>query len=246
MRVAKYIAASGICSRRDAEKLIAAGVVTLNGQRLDSPATNIADGDIVSVDGQEIALQQQIRLWLYHKQAGLVTTHKDEQGRRTVFETIEGLPRVISVGRLDLNSEGLLLLTNSGELASYLERPSNKFERIYKVRAFGDGRMMLANCAKDGGLKCKIDRINYTLKRVHSIDSKKSKNQWYEVILQEGKNREIRRVFEYFGLQVSRLIRTQYAGYKLGNLAPGRLQEVAITKNILTAINRKNEKDSDK
>lgn len=246
MRIAKYIAAAGICSRRQAERYIDAGRVTVNDVVIDGPAMNIAKDDVVCVDGKKINLQTTVRLWLYHKPAGLVTSHKDELGRQNVFETLHGLPRVISVGRLDLNSEGLLLLTNSGALARELELPSNKFDRIYKVRAFGDSRAILKNTDNDQSLSCNIDGMRYKFTNItlnnnktgyNKIASKAKSNNWYEVTLQEGKNREIRKVFEYYGLQVNRLIRTSYAGFVLGKIEVGKWQEVQIPQNLLDNAN---------
>lgn len=244
MRIAKYIAVAGICSRREAERYIDAKRVVINGEVIETPAINVAEQDVVSVDGVKIALQAEIRLWLYHKPTGLVTSHKDELGRQNVFETLQGLPRVVSAGRLDLNSEGLLLLTNSGALARELELPSNKFDRIYKVRAYGDDKALLNAADKDKSLSCEIDGIKYKFKKIISTNHgsrgamRGKSNSWYEVILQEGKNREIRRVFEHFGLQVNRLIRTGYAGFSLGNIEAGKWQEVKVPGHLLDSLSK--------
>lgn len=215
-RLAKVISNAGICSRRDAEELITQGLVKVDGIVINSPAINISENNKVEVQGKLLDRNQEIRLWLYYKPVGLITTHKDPQHRKTVFETIEGLPRVISIGRLDLNSEGLLLLTNNGDLARKFELPSNKIKRIYRVRAHGNPYSLLRSNCRD----LKINNINYCLESIKLIQ-RNTTNSWFEVVLTEGKNREIRKIFEYFNLQVSRLIRIQYGDFILGNLKPG-------------------------
>lgn len=227
MRIAKFIATCGVCSRRDAEKLIAENRVKLNGNLVQTPATITMSSDVVMVDDKIIEPCEEVRLWVYYKPAGLVTTHKDEHGRPTVFENIKGLPRVISVGRLDLNSEGLLLLTNSGEMARKLELPINKFDRVYKVRAFGNPQKLI-----NYGNKFNIDSIKYHFKSIKLLTDPILPNNWFEIVLQEGKNREIRRVFEHFNLQVNRLIRIKYANYELGDLRSGEVQEIKIVNSL--------------
>lgn len=228
MRIAKFIANSGICSRRDAEKKILNGEVSVNGEVVSSPALNVQTDDEIKILGQSIS-EQKPRLWIYHKPVGLVTSHKDEKSRETVFSSLKDkLPRVISVGRLDLQSEGLLLLTNNGELARKFELPGNAFDRVYKVKAIGDSRILL-----NSGLKFEVDAVKYKFKSIKKLpsknrDSSKSDSAWYIVILQEGKNREIRRVFSHYGLKIKRLIRIEYAGYELGSLKPGQFKEVNI------------------
>lgn len=223
MRIAKFIASAGICSRREAESFISMGRVKLNGNVINSPAINVNQGDIVEFDGKPIQAADITRIWIYYKPVGLVTSHRDEKNRRTVFDQLKdtGLPRVISIGRLDLNSEGLLLLTNDGDFARKLELPINKFDRIYKVRAFGDPTALLKH-----GNYFNIEGLAYHFKSIKKLGSNDHKNNWFEIVLQEGKNREIRRVFEHFNLQVSRLIRTHYGKYSLGNLKPGEWTEV--------------------
>ena len=221
-RIAKVMARAGLCSRRDAERWIEAGRVAVNGEVLTSPAYLVADDDEIKVDGKVLHAAERTRLWLYHKPVGLVTTHKDEQGRQTVFERLpSGLPRVVSVGRLDLNSEGLLLLTNDGGLSRYLELPSTGWSRKYRVRVMGDVDEAKLVALKDG---VTVEGIKY-----QSIDAqleKRGVNSWISVVLHEGKNREIRRVMAHLGLQVNRLIRTDYGPFSLGNLDKGGVAEV--------------------
>jgi len=222
-RIAKYLARAGISSRRDAEKLIAEGKVKRNGKSVETPATFILPGDRVSVEGKTVQPAERTRLFRHHKPDGVVTTHKDPQGRPTVFERLPAaLPRVVSIGRLDLTSEGLLLLTNDGELARRLELPSNGWLRRYRVRVFGavDDKM-LAQLAR--GIT--IEGMAYGPIEA-GIDSRKGGNAWLTVSLKEGKNREIRRVLQHLGLHVSRLIRTAYGPFQLGTLPKGAVEEV--------------------
>lgn len=222
-RLAKLISNAGVCSRRDAEKLIFDGQVKVDGIVITSPATNVDSKSQIEVLGSLIVHSPKPRLWLYYKPVGLITTHKDPLSRKTVFEQLTGLPRVISVGRLDLNSEGLLLLTNNGDLAREFELPSNKLKRIYHVRAYGNPNVLLNSDYKN----LEIGGIFYN---PHSIKllRNNSTNSWFEVILFEGKNREIRRIFEHFNLQVNKLIRIQYGDFKLGNLKPNEYREIFI------------------
>lgn len=222
-RLAKRMAAAGLCSRREAEVWIAEGRVKVNGKKITTPAFNVSESDAVVVDGKLLQEKEETRLWLYHKPAGLVTTHKDPEGRATVFETLpKNLPRVISVGRLDLNSEGLLLLTNDGALARKLELPATGWIRRYRVRAYGSiSSSMLAQMKKG----VSIDGINYgSIEAV--LDSQKGNNSWFTVSLREGKNREIRKIFEHFGCTVNRLLRLSYGPFQLGSLAKGEIKEV--------------------
>ncbi len=217
------LARAGVCSRRDAEKLIAEGRVKLNGKTLETPAVKVSAGDSLSVDGRPIGARPVTRLWRYHKPAGLVTTHRDPAGRPTVFEHLpQGLPRVISVGRLDLTSEGLLLLTNDGELARKLELPSNAWLRRYRARAFGSITQAELDALQEG---LSIEGVNY-----RGIEAKLERSQganaWIALTLSEGKNREVRRVLEALGLKVNRLIRTSYGPFPLGALEPGEVEEV--------------------
>ncbi|MES2215197.1 MAG: pseudouridine synthase [Pseudomonadota bacterium] len=223
-RLAKAISDSGYCSRRDAEKIILQNRVMVNDTLVQTPAFNVSDDDFVTVDGSAISKPEATRLWIYHKPVGLVTTHSDPQNRPTVFQSLpSGMPRVISVGRLDLNSEGLLLLTNSGEFARKLEMPSNKYKRIYKVRAFGEFEMKKLESITKG---IRIDGENYNPVSIKLI--KHSRNSWFEMVLCEGKNREIRKIFTHFGLTVNRLIRTSYGPWNLGELPVGEVKEVKV------------------
>ena len=222
-RIAKYLARAGIASRRDAEKLIADGKVKLNGKVVEAPATFVAPGDRISVDGKPVAAPERTRLFRYHKPDGLVTTHRDPQGRPTVFEKLPtGLPRVVSIGRLDLTSEGLLLLTNDGALARRLELPTNGWLRRYRVRVHGavDERQ-LAYLSR--GIT--IEGVAYGPIEA-GLDSRQGANAWLTVSLKEGKNREIRRVMAHLGLQVTRLIRMAYGPFQLGALPRGGVEEV--------------------
>lgn len=222
-RIAKRMARAGLCSRREAEAWIAAGRVKVNGKKIISPALNVGDQDAVMVDGKLLQVKEPTRLWLYHKPTGLVTTHKDPEGRPTVFDALpEALPRVISVGRLDVNSEGLLLLTNDGELARKLELPSTGWLRRYRVRVFGHiTPAMLAEMKK--GLT--INGVAYGSVEA-TLDSQKRDNSWLTVSLREGKNREIRKIFEHYGCKVSRLLRLSYGPFQLGSLPRGEVKEV--------------------
>lgn len=223
-RIAKWLARSGVASRRDAERMIGEGRIRLNGQPVTHPATFVSDNDIVQVDGEPVAPPQRTRLWRYHKPDGLVTTHRDPEGRRTVFSAMpEDMPRVISVGRLDLNSEGLLLLTNDGALARRLELPSNGWLRRYRVRVFGVVDEARLAALAHGSV---FDGVRYgPITAV--LDSRKGDNAWLTVSLREGKNREIRKVMSGLNLHVSRLIRTSYGPFQLGVLPRGALEEVS-------------------
>ncbi len=223
-RIAKWLARAGIASRRDAERLIADGKVSLNGQKVTHPATFVASGDIVQVAGQVVDAPDRARLWRYHKPDGLMTTHKDPEGRPTVFDKMPaGMPRVVSVGRLDLNSEGLLLLTNDGALARQLELPANGWIRRYRVRVHGAIEpRALADLAR--GLT--IDGVRYAGIEA-GLDSRKGTNAWLTVSLKEGRNREIRRVMQHLQLSVTRLIRVAYGPFQLGNMERGEVSEVA-------------------
>lgn len=222
-RLAKFMARSGVCSRRQAEEFIRQQRVTVNGEVVDTPAFNVSGNEKILLDGEKLPEKQENRLWLYHKPVGLVTTHKDEKGRPTVFDNLPvGLPRVISVGRLDLNSEGLLLLTNSGELSRTLELPSNGWSRRYKVRVHGIVDDKKLQNLQNGIV---IDGVSYgSIKAV--VESKQGTNSWLTVTLAEGKNREIRKVMKAIGLEVARLIRLSYGPFQLGSLKPGEVREV--------------------
>ncbi len=222
-RIAKWLARAGVASRRDAERLITEGKITLNGAAVSHPATFVAAGDIVQVAGVVVDAPARARLWRYHKPDGVMTTHRDPEGRPTVFQKMPAtMPRVVSVGRLDLNSEGLLLLTNDGALARQLELPGNGWIRRYRVRVHGDIEpQRLADLAR--GLV--IDGTRYAGIEA-GLDSRKGTNAWLTVSLREGRNREIRRVMGHLDLSVTRLIRIAYGPFQLGNLARGEVAEV--------------------
>ena len=222
-RLAKFMARSGVCSRRDAEELIKQKRVTVNGEIVDTPAFNVEGNEKILLDGEKLPEREQTRLWLYHKPAGLLTTHKDTEARATVFDHLPaGLPRVISVGRLDLNSEGLLLLTNNGELSRKLELPENGWSRRYKVRVHGFvNKKKLEDLAK--GIV--VDGINYGPVKAE-LESQNGTNSWLIVTLNEGKNREIRKLMKSIGLEVARLIRLSYGPFQLGSLKKGEVREV--------------------
>jgi len=227
-RIAKVMARAGLCSRRDAETWITAGRVSVNGQVLTSAARNVTDADTVLVDGTPLPTADRTRMWRYHKPAGLVTSHRDEKNRPTVFATLPpDLPRVVSVGRLDLNSEGLLLLTNDGGLAREMELPSRGWLRRYRVRVHGRVETSALERLRNG---MTVDGVRYgpieaTVDAPAPGGASKA-NTWLMVTLTEGKNREIRRVLERLNLTVNRLIRVAYGPFQLGPLAPGTLEEV--------------------
>ena len=234
-RIAKWLARAGVASRRDAEKLIAEGRVKLNNATVTHPATFVSPDDLVVVSGKLVDAPARARLWRYHKPVGLVTTHRDPEERPTVFAALPpALPRVVSVGRLDLNSEGLLLLTNDGALARRLELPGNGWLRRYRVRAFGHvAPEALARLAQS----VEIDGVRYGPIEA-GLDSRKGDNCWISVSLREGRNREVRRVMQHLGLQVSRLIRVAYGPFQLGNLAVGTVDEVSgkVLREQLPAV----------
>ena len=222
-RIAKYLARAGIASRRDAEAMIVAGQVRMNNQAVSHPATFVRPGDLVTVNGQAVSVPERTRLWRYHKPDGLVTTHKDPEGRATVFEQLPpGLPRVISIGRLDLTSEGLLLLTNDGALSRHLELPATGWLRRYRVRVHGGVNPASLRRLADGMV---VDGVKFGPIEA-AIDSVQRANTWLSVSLREGRNREIRRVMEALSLPVTRLIRIAYGPFQLGNLGRGDAEEV--------------------
>jgi 23S rRNA pseudouridine2605 synthase len=222
-RIAKVIARAGIASRRDAEVLIAEGRVTLNGKVLESPAVNVTAADTITVDGEPLPAKERTRLWLFHKPRGLVTTAKDPEGRPTVFENLpEDLPRVVAIGRLDINTEGLLLLTNDGGLARVIAHPDTGWLRRYKVRAHGEVNQADLDRLRDG---ISIDGIDYGPIEAR-LDRVQGDNAWITMGLREGKNREIKRILEHMGLQVNRLIRMSFGPFQLGDLEVGLVEEV--------------------
>lgn len=228
-RIARRIARAGLCSRREAERWIAAGRVAVNGAVLESPAVTVDAADRVAVDGALVPPPKRARLWRYHKPRGLVTSHADERGRPTVFERLPaGLPRLVSVGRLDLASEGLLLLTNDGALARHLELPATGLARRYRVRADG----ALDDAARARLVRgIRLDGITYGPVSA-TLEPGSGRNRWHTVSLREGRNREIRKLFAAFGLEIGRLIRIAYGPFQLGNLPPG--EAAPVPPKVLT------------
>lgn len=239
-RIAKVLARAGLASRREVERLIGLGKIAVNGRILETPAVLVSSADVITVDGQQIGKADATRLWRYHKPVGLITTHSDPQGRPTLFEKLpQDLPRVISVGRLDLNSEGLLLLTNDGELARALEKPSSGWVRRYRVRALGNTSQARLDSLKAGTT---VDGVIYGPMEA-SLDKVAEKadgraNVWLTVAITEGKNREVRKVLESIGLKVNRLIRLAYGPFLLGNLESGEVEEVGprVIRELLADV----------
>lgn len=222
-RLAKRIASAGLCSRRDAEKWIEAGRVEINGRKHTSPAHNVTAEDDITVDGKPLPKKAAPRLWRYYKPRGLIVSHRDEQGRQSVFDALPpDLPRVVSVGRLDLDSEGLILLTTSGALARHLELPSTGWSRKYRVRVHG---RVDTNQLADLAEGITIEGVRYQGIKA-SLDRQGTSNAWLTMVLKEGKNREIRRVMEHLGYRVSRLIRTSYGPFSLNTLEEGEVEEI--------------------
>ncbi|MBR1944413.1 MAG: rRNA pseudouridine synthase [Alphaproteobacteria bacterium] len=226
-RLNKAMSMLGICSRRDADKYISNKSVYVNNILITNLGAKVSNGDVITVNGikYEFTDKFKTRVWMYNKPSGLVTTHKDEKNRATIFDSISDTicQRVISVGRLDLNSEGLLLLTNDGEFSRYAESPSTGWERHYKVRFFGNINNDIVSQISNG---ITIDGIKYSPIKIINVSNNKGMNKWCTCILNEGKNREIRKIFNCFGLQVNKLIRIKYGPYELGNLKTGEVVEV--------------------
>jgi 23S rRNA pseudouridine2605 synthase len=222
-RIAKVMARAGLASRREAEAWIAAGRVSVNGAKITSPALNVSPSDKIVVDGRPLPDAERTRLFLYHKPRGLVTTSADPQGRPTIFGALpKQLPRLVSVGRLDLSTEGLLLLTNDGGLARALELPSTGWLRRYRVRAHGKVTQLQLDALRDG---VTIDGINYgPIEAV--LDREQTSNVWITFGIREGKNREVRNVLRHLGLQVARLIRVSFGPFQLGEIVEGEVSEV--------------------
>jgi 23S rRNA pseudouridine2605 synthase len=235
-RIAKVLARAGLCSRRDAERWITAGRISVNGETLTSAARNVEASDVIIVDGKPLPQKEKSRLWRYHKPPGLVTTHKDEKGRTTVFDALKSeLPRVVSIGRLDLNSEGLLLLTNDGSLARELEHPSRGWVRRYRVRVHGKPDPAVLESLKSG---ITIDGVRYGPIIASLERAQGAANAWLVMSLTEGKNREVRKVLAHLNLAVTRLIRVSYGPYQLGSLERGEVEEIS-GKVIAEQLGRK-------
>jgi 23S rRNA pseudouridine2605 synthase len=223
MRIAKALARAGLCSRRDAERWIEDGRVRVNGKTITSPALDVSPSDRIEVDGKPLPDAEPIRLWRYHKPRGLVTTHRDPEGRPTVFDKLPPeMPRVVSIGRLDLNTEGLLLLTNDGALARHLELPATGWLRRYRVRAHGSIDQAALDKLKNG---ITIDGVRYGPVEA-TVDRPQGANVWLTIALREGKNREVRKILNTLGLDVNRLIRVSYGPFQLLDLAPGAVEAV--------------------
>ncbi len=222
-RIAKAMARAGIASRRDAEAMILAGRVSVNGETLTSPARNVTEDDRILIDGEPMPLRERSRLWIFHKPRGLVTTARDPEGRQTVFDVLpEDLPRVVAVGRLDINTEGLLLLTNDGGLAKVIAHPDTGWLRRYRVRAHGDtDQAQLDKLAKG----VTIDGMEYGPIEA-MLDRVQGDNVWLTLGLREGKNREVKRILEHLGLSVNRLIRLSFGPFQLGDLEVGLVEEI--------------------
>lgn len=238
IRIAKFIAQCGHCSRREAESLIEQGRVAVNGVIITTPVTFITDHS-VKIDGKLINNKNtRERLWLFYKPKAIITTNKDEENRKTIFDLLpKNLPRVIAVGRLDYNTEGLLLLTTSGRLSRFLELPKNKFVRKYRVRVFGKVNHERLKKLENG---ITIDGVRYGSIKAE-VDSQKESNSWITIEICEGKNREVRKIMEELGLQVSRLIRISFGDFELGNMKPCEIVEVPQEK--LKKLELTNESD---
>lgn len=226
-RIAKLLARAGIASRREIERMIADGRVAIDGKPVDTPATFLTDLKGVTVDGKPVAAPEPTRLFAFHKPTGLITAERDPMGRPTIYSALvnalpKRTPRLMPIGRLDLNTEGLLLLTNDGELKREMELPSSGIPRIYRARTFGDVTQEQLEELIDG---ISIDGVNYGPIDAN-LERSTGRNQWIEVSITEGKNREVRKVLEHLGLQVSRLIRTAYGPFELEGLPRGRAREI--------------------
>ena len=222
-RIAKVLSRAGIASRREAERMIEEGRVSVNGKTITSPALNVTPEDKIVVDGKRVGTPDAPRIWLYHKPAGLVTSERDEKDRATVFGALpDHMPRVMSVGRLDINSEGLLILTNDGEIKRKLELPSTGWLRRYRVRINGSVSEARLDELRKG---ITVDGVNYQ-PMIVTFDRQQGANAWLTVSIREGKNREIRRTMEAIGVVVNRLIRVSYGPFQLGDLAQGSVEEV--------------------
>ena len=224
-RIAKVLARAGVASRREVERLIEDGRISVDGKKITSPALNVTAANVIKLDGKLVGEAQETRVWRYHKTAGTLTTNKDPQGRPTVFEKLPPeMPRVVSVGRLDYNTEGLLLLTNDGELARHLELPQNAWLRHYRVRVYGGVDPKRLKALENG---VTIEGLRYdSIKAELEADQSEGANQWLSVTIKEGKNREVRKVMEHCGLQVTRLIRVSFGPFQLGKLTRGAIEAV--------------------
>ena len=234
-RIAKYLASAGVASRRDVERMIAEGRVSVDGRKLETPAFKVTGREKILVDGHPVRRPEATRLWRYHKPAGLVTTNRDPEGRPTIFDALpRDLPRVVTIGRLDLNTEGLLLLTNDGELARALELPATGLPRKYRARAFGKVQQRDLDRLRDG---IEYEGVEYR-SIIARLDRVTGSNSWIDMTLTEGKNREARRALESLGLKVNRLIRVSYGPIVLGELETGALEEVPAAQLLAEFADR--------
>jgi len=230
-RIAKVLARAGVGSRRAVERMIEARMIKIGDQVIESPATLITSVEGITVDGQKVDEPEPAKLWIYHKPTGRLTTYFDPEGRPTIFEALPAnMPRVISVGRLDLNTEGLLLLTNDGGLARWLELPSTGWVRTYRVRVNGRFHHKRLEEISKG---VTIEGVNYRKVEIELDERKEGVNQWLTIKIREGKNREVRKLLEYVGMTVTRLLRTSYGPFELKNLQRGSIEEVAKSELLI-------------
>ena len=223
-RIAKYLARAGVASRREAEAMIERGEVRIDGRKLTTPAFKVTGREDIRVNGKPVKAHEPVRVWRYHKPSGLITTTADPEGRRTIFDELpKSLPRTITIGRLDLTTEGILLLTNDGSLARAMELPKTGFIRHYRARAHGEITQEQLDTLQ-GGVTLD-DGTRYTAIEAE-LERQTGSNNWINVRLTEGKNREVRKAMEHLGLQVNRLIRTQYGPFELSDLRPGAVEEI--------------------
>ena len=235
-RIAKYLARAGVASRREAEAMIERGEVRVDGRKLTTPAFKVTGREDIRVHGKRVQAHEPVRVWRYHKPSGLITTTSDPEGRRTIFDELpKSLPRTITIGRLDLTTEGILLLTNDGHLARAMELPKTGFIRHYRARAHGETSQDVLDTLK-GGVTLD-DGTRYTSIEAE-LERQTGTNNWLNVRLTEGKNREVRKALEHLGLQVNRLIRTQYGPFELADLRPGAVEEIPaeILREQLTDV----------
>jgi len=229
-RIAKYLARAGVASRREVEAMIERGEVSINGKKLRTPAFKVTGSEDIRVKGDRVKSHEPIRVWRYHKPSGLITSTNDPEGRRTIFDELSrALPRTVTIGRLDLTTEGLLLLTNDGGLARAMELPKTALPRMYRARAHGKITQADLDTLKTG---ITVDDGTQYASITATLERETGSNNWITLELTEGKNREVRKALEHLGLQVNRLIRTQYGPFELGDLRPGAVEE--IPGNLLT------------
>lgn len=237
-RIAKVIANSGYCSRRDAEKLIADGAVKVNGKIIDSPAVIITD-EAIKINNKLLERREKTKIWIFNKPKGFIVTNRDPKNRQTIYDLLpKNMPRVITIGRLDMDTEGLLLLTNSGDLARYIEHPTTAWSRQYKVKVHGllDRLMAYIDIMMKKGII--IDGIKYAPIKITIEKKSETTNTWLKVTITEGKNREVRNIMEHFGLRVIKLIRTSFGPFHLGNMPTATIKSVS-NKVLKAAIGGK-------